>query len=81
VIHFTWDNKFNARIDFWALVEIGLVGRSFTWRKNQRNLMMSRLDRIFCTTNFEALLPLGNARAISRLGTDHTPFFGTKGSL
>jgi hypothetical protein len=31
VIDFKWADKFNAWIDMWALVEIGLAGRSFTW--------------------------------------------------
>jgi hypothetical protein len=33
---------------------------------------MSRIDRIFCTTSFEALFPLAHARAIPRIGSDHT---------
>jgi hypothetical protein len=34
---------------------------------------MSRIDRIFCTTSFEAMFPLAHARALPRLGSDHTP--------
>jgi exonuclease III len=34
VIDFKWADKFNAWIDLWALVEIGLAGRSFTWSNN-----------------------------------------------
>jgi hypothetical protein len=40
---------------------------------------MSRIDRIFCNTGFEALFPLGNARALPRLGSDHTPIIWDSG--
>jgi endonuclease/exonuclease/phosphatase (EEP) superfamily protein YafD len=63
----------------WALVEIGLAGRSFTWSNNQSNMITSRIDRIFCNTSFEALFPLGNARALPRLGSDHTPIIWDSG--
>jgi exonuclease III len=59
VTDFKWADKFNVWIDLWALVEIGLAGRSFTWSNNQNNRIMSRIDRIFCNTSFEALFPLG----------------------
>jgi hypothetical protein len=40
---------------------------------------MSRIDRIFCTTNFESLFPLAHARALPRLGSDHTPIIWDAG--
>jgi hypothetical protein len=79
VIDFKWAGKFNAWIDLWALVEMGLAGRSFTWSNNQSNKIMSRIDRIFCNTSFEVLSPLGNARALPRLGSDHTPIIWDSG--
>jgi hypothetical protein len=79
VIDFKWADKFNAWVDMWALVEIGLAGRSFTWSNNQSNRIMSRIDRIFCITSFEALFPLGNAKALPRLGSDHTPIVWDSG--
>jgi hypothetical protein len=81
VIGFKWADKFNAWIDMWALVEIGLAGRSFTWSNNQNNRIMSRIDRIFCNTSFEALFPLGSARALPRLGSDHTPIVWDSGEV
>jgi endonuclease/exonuclease/phosphatase family metal-dependent hydrolase len=41
---------------------------------------MSRIDRIFCTTSFEALIPLAHARAFPRLGSDHTPIIWDDGT-
>jgi endonuclease/exonuclease/phosphatase (EEP) superfamily protein YafD len=70
---FRWADKFNAWIEMWALIEIGLAGRTFTWGNNQENNIMSRIDRIFYTTSFEAMFPLAHARALPRLGSDHTP--------
>jgi hypothetical protein len=69
----------NSWIDMWALVEIGLAGRSFTWGNNQSNMIMSRIDRIFYNTSFEALYPLGNSRVLPRLGSDHTPIIWDSG--
>jgi hypothetical protein len=47
VIDFKWADKFNAWVDMWALVKIGLASRSFTWSNNQSNMITSRIDRIF----------------------------------
>jgi hypothetical protein len=56
-----------------------LSGRSFTWANNQENLIMSRIDRIFCTTEFEEKFPLAHARALPRVGSDHTPIVWDSG--
>jgi endonuclease/exonuclease/phosphatase (EEP) superfamily protein YafD len=74
-----WADKFNAWVDIWALVEIGLTGRAFTWANNQENLIMSRIDRIFCTTEFEERFPLAHARALPRVGSYHTPIVWDSG--
>jgi hypothetical protein len=66
-------DRFNAWVDMWSLIEIGLTGRSFTWSNNQENRIMSKIDRIFVSTEFEALFPLASARALPRIGSDHTP--------
>ena len=68
-----WADRFNAWIDLWALMEIGLAGRAYTWSNNQENVIMSRIDRIFCTTHLESIFPLAHARALTRVGSDHTP--------
>ena len=40
-VDFKWVDKFNAWIEIWALMEINLAGRIFTWSNNQDNLVMS----------------------------------------
>jgi hypothetical protein len=40
---------------------------------------MSRIDRIFCTTEFEEKFPLAHARALPRVGSDHTPIIWDSG--
>jgi hypothetical protein len=56
----------------WALLEIGFSSRIYTWVNNQENLVMCKLDRIFCTTSFDVNFPLASARALSRSGIDHS---------
>jgi hypothetical protein len=46
---------------------------------NQSNMIMSMIDRIFCTTSFGDLFPLGNAKALPRLGSDHAPIIWDSG--
>ena len=42
---------------------------------------MSRIDKIFCTTSFDSLFPLARARALPRLGSDHTPLLWDSGCV
>ena len=72
-VDYRWVDRFNAWVEIWGLIEIGLAGRAFTWGNNQENLIMSRIDRISCTTNFESIYPISNARALTRIASDHTP--------
>jgi endonuclease/exonuclease/phosphatase family metal-dependent hydrolase len=57
----------------WALLEIGVSGRIYTWGTKQENPVMCKLDRIFCTTSFDTKFPLASAIALSRSCSDHTP--------
>ena len=76
-----WVDKFNAWVEMWSLMEINLSGRVYSWGNNQENLIMSKLDRIFCTTGFDALFPLASARALAGVGSDHTPLSGILGKI
>ena len=49
------------------------VCRLYTWGHNQENLIMSKIDRIFCTTEFDASFPMASSRVLPRVGSDHTP--------
>ena len=74
-----WCDKFNTWVDMWGLIEVRLSNRKFTWANNQENLIMSAIDRIFCTTDLDAMFPLAGARAFSRIGGDHTPILWDSG--
>uniref|UniRef100_A0ACD5Z2B2 Uncharacterized protein n=1 Tax=Avena sativa TaxID=4498 RepID=A0ACD5Z2B2_AVESA len=78
-IDFRWVDRFNEWVEIWALMEINLAGRAYTWGNNQENLIMSKIDRIFCSTNFESMFPLSNARTLARIGSDHTPIIWESG--
>jgi hypothetical protein len=73
VVHFKWCDKFNEWIDKHCLLEINLLGRSFTWSNNQNNPIMSHIDRIFCTTEFDEKFPLATAKALPRNSSNHVP--------
>jgi hypothetical protein len=78
-IDYKWVDKFNTWVEMWALLEIGLAGRAYTWSNNQEDQVMCKLDRVFCTTNFDAAFPLSSARALARIGSDHTPIIWESG--
>ena len=56
-----------------------MSGRQFTWANNQDNLVMSTIDRVFCTTELDALFPLSSSQALPRTGSDHTPILWDSG--
>ena len=60
--NYRWVDKFNVWVDMWSLSEIKLSGRMYTWANNQENLIMSRIDRIFCSTKYEASFPITGTR-------------------
>ena len=72
-INHLWADKFNAWVEIWSLLEIRMSGRKFTWANNQENNIMTTIDRIFCTTELEAMFPLCTSQALPRIGSDHTP--------
>ncbi|XP_073355615.1 uncharacterized protein [Aegilops tauschii subsp. strangulata] len=78
-INFRWADKFNVWVDMWSLLEINMSGRLYTWGNNQENLSMDKIDRIFCTTEFDAAYPLASARVLPRVGSDHTPIVWESG--
>ena len=40
---------------------------------------MSTIDRIFCTTELDAIFPLSTSQALPRIGSDHTPLLWDSG--
>jgi hypothetical protein len=52
-------------------MEINLLGRSFTWSNNQENQILSHIDRVFSSIEFDEAFPLATARALTRNPSDH----------
>ena len=57
----------------WSLLEIKLSSRKYTWANNQVDLIMSTIDRVFCSTELDSMFPLASISARPRCGSDHTP--------
>lgn len=56
-----------------------MSGRNYTWCNNQQNRIMLKIDRIFCTTKFDATFPLASSEVLPIVGSDHTPIFWGSG--
>ena len=65
--------SFNKTIDDLHLKEIRLNGRRFTWSNGQNNPTLTRIDRVFCTPNWELLFPTCYLHSFPSLMSDHTP--------
>jgi hypothetical protein len=63
----------------YGLSEIKLSGRNFTWSNNQEKAVMSHIDRIFCSTDFDAQFSLGWVKALARNPSDHVPLLWEDG--
>jgi hypothetical protein len=79
MVDFKWCDKFNDWIDSNSLLEIELSGRNFTWSNNQDNVVMSQIDRVFCSTELDAQWPLGSVQALTRCPSDHVPLLWEDG--
>jgi hypothetical protein len=80
LVDFKWCDKFNEWIDKHCLMEINLVGMCYTWSNNQENQILSHIDRIFCSTEFDAMFPLATTRALSRNSSYHVPILWESGT-
>jgi exonuclease III len=65
--------SFKSVIDDLGLKEIRLNGRRFTWTNEQDAPTMTRIDRIFCTPEWELLFPTCFLHSLPSLMSDHTP--------
>ncbi|XP_073353938.1 uncharacterized protein [Aegilops tauschii subsp. strangulata] len=64
---------FNDWVNRWALLEISISNRSFTWSNNQNNPIFAVLDRVFTSVDWDMHFPLSTLIALPRVGSDHTP--------
>ena len=64
---------FNDWINRWALMEISISNRVFTWSNNQAHPTLEKLDRILMNSEWEDLFPLVTTRKLVRDISDHNP--------
>ncbi|XP_072076797.1 uncharacterized protein [Arachis hypogaea] len=66
---------FNSLIDDNSLINIGMVGRPFTWSNRRRSdeLIQERLDRFLVGVDWQQLYPNATILRLSELGSDHSP--------
>ena len=70
---------FNDCIADLALREIARVGARFTWTNKQADPIRSVLDRVFVSAQWEVMFPLCSLKAVTRIGSDHTPLLFSSG--
>ncbi|XP_020992689.1 uncharacterized protein LOC110278775 [Arachis duranensis] len=66
---------FNSFIDDNFLIDIGMVGRPFTWSNRRRGdeLIQERLDRFLVGVDWQQLYPNATVLRLSESGSDHAP--------
>ncbi|XP_020193058.1 uncharacterized protein [Aegilops tauschii subsp. strangulata] len=70
---------FNDCIADLALHEIARVGARFTWTNKQADPIQSVLDSVFVSAQWEVVFPLCSLKAVTRIGSDHTPLLFSLG--
>jgi hypothetical protein len=70
---------FNDCIADLALREITRIGARYTWTNKRVDLVRSVLDRAFVSVEWEVAFPLCTLRALTRIGSDHTPLLLSSG--
>ncbi|XP_020405790.1 uncharacterized protein [Zea mays] len=65
--------RFRDLINDLGLKEIPLLGRKFTWSNQQDNPVLVKLDRVFCTVDWELTFPRVLLHSAASLDSDHCP--------
>lgn len=79
IVDFAWCDKFNDWIESCNLLEISLTNRKFTWANNQDNLVMSLIDRVFSSTDFDQHFSFATISALPKTPSDHIPILWEEG--
>jgi exonuclease III len=66
-------NRFKRLIGDLALKEIPLHGRRYTWSNQQVNPVLVKLDRVFCSVDWEILFPNVLLQSTAYQDSDHCP--------
>lgn len=64
---------FRRLIDDLELKEVELLGRRFTWSNERASLTLVRLDRVFCTMQWETMYPDQVLQSTATGISDHCP--------
>jgi hypothetical protein len=64
---------FKSALDNLLLKEIRLNGRRYTWSNGHASPTLIRIDKIFCTSEWEMLFPNCYLHSLPSLMSDHTP--------
>lgn len=67
--------KFRGALDFLHLQEINLGGRRFTWSNEQENPVLTKIDHVFCSDDWDMMFPNALLLAVPTLCSDHAPLF------
>lgn len=73
LINHKWADCFNFWIDKWGLIELNASNKKFTWTNNQEVPVLTKIDRVFVNTAWEANFPLVTVKALERPPNDHNP--------
>lgn len=66
---------FKQALEHLELKELSLNGRKYTWTNEQENPTMTRIDRMFCTIQWEEAFPTAHLQALASTLSDHCPLF------
>lgn len=66
-------NRFRRALNHLEVKEISLIGRKFTWSNQQRSPTLTRIDRVFCSTEWEGLYADPILQTLSSSASDHCP--------
>jgi endonuclease/exonuclease/phosphatase family metal-dependent hydrolase len=66
-------DRFRMVIDDLALKETPLHGRRFTWSNQQDDPVLVKLDRVFCSVDWETIFPNVLLQSTASGDSDHCP--------
>ena len=69
-------SEFRNTVNFLQMKELPLGGRRFTWSNDRTQ---TRIDRAFCSVNWDLMLPTASLQALSSATSDHSPLLITGG--
>ena len=67
--------KFRSARDFLQLKDMRMDGRRFTWSNAQADPVLTRIDHVFFSDEWDLLFPDAHLQAITSACSDHAPLF------